>query len=75
MDNESVLKIDKIGNKFWTDKEGVFHRLDGPAIERADGENQWWKNGKKFKSKDTFFRSLSKKEKEAALFSEDFLNG
>jgi cell fate regulator YaaT (PSP1 superfamily) len=44
-------------------------------MECTNGENQWYKNGKKFKNKDTFFRSLSKKEKEAALFSEDFLNG
>ena len=62
------------GSKYWF-KAGQRHRIDGPAIEWASGEKEWYKNGKKFKNKDTFFRSLSKKEKEIALFSEDFLNG
>jgi hypothetical protein len=62
------------GEKLWY-KNGKMHRIDGPAIENSSGSKEWWKNGKKFKNKDTFFRSLSKKEKEAALFSEDFLNG
>ena len=98
MDNESYLEIDKFGNKIWTNKEGVLHRLggpayedidgtkqcwqngerhrlDGPEIELADGRKGWCKNGRTFKNKDTFFRSLNKKEKEIALFSEDFLNG
>jgi hypothetical protein len=121
VDDESILKIDVLGNKIWKNKEGEYHRLDGPAaewsngnkqwcqngllhrldgpaiewndgmkewwqngslhrldgpaIEYSSGTKEWWKNGKKFKNKDTFFRSLSKKEKEAALFSEDFLNG
>jgi hypothetical protein len=124
VDDESILKTDGLGNKIWKNKEGEYHRLDGPAIEFSNGHKchkewwsdgkrhrldgpaiewangskqwyqngllhrldgpateafagtkEWWKNGKKFKNKDTFFRSLSKKEKEAALFSEDFLNG
>jgi hypothetical protein len=61
------------GDKFWY-KEGGFHRIDGPAIIHSSGHKEWYKNGRKFKNKDTFFRALSKKEKEAALFSEDFLN-
>ncbi len=52
----------------------MLHRLDGPAVERANVGKEWWKNGRRFKNKDTFFRALSEKEKEAALFSEDFLN-
>ena len=59
--------------KLWY-KNGLLHRLDGPAIERANVGKEWWKNGRRFKNKDTFFRALTKKEKEAALFSEDFLN-
>ena len=62
------------GDKQWW-KNGLRHRLDGPAVVCASGEKVWYKNGKKFKNKDTFFRSLNKKEKEIALFSEDFLNG
>lgn len=28
-------------------KEGLLHRLDGPAIELADSSKQWWFNGKR----------------------------
>jgi hypothetical protein len=48
--------------------------LDGPALIFISGAKFWYKDGNKFKNKDTFFRSLNKKEKELALFSEDFLN-
>jgi hypothetical protein len=121
MDNESFMEIDFIGNIFWRNKEGLLHRLDGPAMEYIGGEKEWYqngklhrldgpaieypsgykvwyknavlhridgpakefsngkkswyKNGRRFKNKDTFFRALNKKEKEIALFSEDFLNG
>jgi hypothetical protein len=62
------------GSKEWY-QNGVLHRLDGPAhINKPFSIKAWYKNGRKFKSKDTFFRALSKKEKELALFSEDFLN-
>jgi hypothetical protein len=56
-------------------KNGLLHRLDGPAIVCANGERLWYKNGRRFKNKDAFFSSLTKKQKEAALFSVDFLNG
>jgi NAD+ synthetase len=72
IDGPAIERIN--GEKLWY-KNGNLHRLDGPAIERANGNKEWWKNGRTFKNKDTFFSSLSKKEKEIALFSEDFLNG
>ena len=64
------------GEKLWY-KNGKMHRIDGPAAELVDGKNVikgWCKDGRTFKNKDTFFRALNKKEKELALFSEDFLN-
>jgi hypothetical protein len=54
---------------------GKLHRIDGPAVISQNGGKAWCKNGRTFKNKDTFFRSLNKKEKEIALFSQDFLNG
>ena len=27
-------------------QNGKFHRIDGPAIERADGSVEYWENGK-----------------------------
>lgn len=30
------------GNKFWY-KDGLFHRIDGPAVELANGHKEWYK--------------------------------
>jgi hypothetical protein len=94
MDNESFFEFDRWGNKFWKNKEGKLHRLDGPAVDYVDGRKQWyknglrhrldgpavevvsykdwWKNGIKFPDKDSFFESLTEKEKETVLFSTNF---
>ena len=45
MDNESFFEFDRWGNKFWKNKEGKLHRLDGPAVDYVDGRKQWYKNG------------------------------
>ncbi len=39
-------KIDFNGNKRWYNKNGKLHRLDGPAIEDAEGK-YWYLNGKR----------------------------
>jgi hypothetical protein len=46
MDNEPKLKIDKFGTKRWGLNSNL-HRVDGPAVERADGRKEWWLNGKR----------------------------
>ena len=46
MDDESYMEIEKLGTRIWRNKEGEFHRLDGPAIERADGDKYWFQCGK-----------------------------
>ena len=33
------------GNKVWRNKEGENHRLGGPAVEKANGDKEWWVNG------------------------------
>ena len=38
-------KIDSNGPKRWYNASGQFHRLDGPAIEWADGTKAWYANG------------------------------
>jgi hypothetical protein len=45
MDEESVLEMDVYGTKWWKNKDGKFHRLDGPAIEFTDGYKNWYVNG------------------------------
>jgi hypothetical protein len=44
---EYTVRIDSRGNRYWY-KPGtrVLHRLDGPAVEYADGTREWWVNGK-----------------------------
>ena len=27
-------------------KEGILHRVDGPAVERSNGDKEWYLNGK-----------------------------
>lgn len=94
MGKNSSFDIDIIGNKIWTNRKGIYHRLDGPAIIKLDGTKiwyknglrhrlngpavevvsykDWWKNGIKFPDKNTFFESLTEKEKETVLFSTNF---
>lgn len=40
-----TVEIDDNGTIRWY-KEGtdICHRIDGPAIERADGSKEWWQN-------------------------------
>lgn len=38
-------EIDDDGDKFWRDKNGEFHREDGPAIEFANGDVKWYRHG------------------------------
>ena len=40
------IETDEYGNKFWKNKSGEFHRLDGAAIEYANGSKCWYINGK-----------------------------
>ena len=42
---ESVCVKDKYGTKRWY-QNGELHRLDGPAVEWANGGKRWYQNGK-----------------------------
>ena len=39
-----TMTIDAKGTKEWR-LNGEFHREDGPAVERADGNKLWYLNG------------------------------
>lgn len=44
----STLHIDKHGTKLYYLPDGkTLHRVDGPALEYADGRKVWWLNGKR----------------------------
>jgi len=42
---EYIVKVYKDKTE-WCNKEGKYHRLDGPAIEYSDGSKEWYQNGK-----------------------------
>lgn len=42
-----ILEIDESGNRFWYNEDGDFHREDGPAVERSNGNKEWWINGRR----------------------------
>lgn len=39
------IKIDPSGKKMWL-RDGVLHRDDGPAVEKANGTKEWYVAGK-----------------------------
>jgi hypothetical protein len=41
-----TTRTDEYGNKYWF-LNGKFHRVDGPAIEYANGSKFWYLNGKR----------------------------
>ena len=40
-----TVKVSDNGDKFWC-LDGKLHRIDGPAIEYADGSKEWCLDGK-----------------------------
>ena len=48
MKQEQYIRIDRYRDKYYhKDREMIIlHRLDGPAIECAEGHKQWWVDGK-----------------------------
>jgi hypothetical protein len=42
---EYTVAVEDNGDKFWY-QNGKFHRLDGPAVEYADGHKTWYQYGK-----------------------------
>lgn len=49
MENYSILFAN--GTKMWW-VDGQLHRLDGPAVEYADGSKEWYINHKKCTEED-----------------------
>jgi len=47
MDNSNTkMYIDEYGSKVFENSKGDYHRKDGPAIERSNGDKFWYKEGK-----------------------------
>ena len=43
------LEIDKLGHKYWY-LEGKLHRVDGPAVEYANGDKYWYLEGERHRT-------------------------
>jgi len=44
-ENSTLMLTTENGSKFFLNKSGQYHRLDGPAIEWTFGANEYFKNG------------------------------
>jgi hypothetical protein len=44
-DMKTEMSEDAGGTKRWKTDNGAYHRTDGPAIEYANGSEQWYVNG------------------------------
>ena len=47
VNSKSTMTFDTYGHKLWKNKEGKYHRVDGPAVEGKDGSKSWFANGKR----------------------------
>ena len=66
---EYAVKVNKIGETFWK-LNGKRHREDGPAIEYADGEEQWYLNGVKLTKEQHKIKTSSIKDHTVKEISE-----
>jgi hypothetical protein len=41
-----TVTVEDNGTTHWYNANNEFHRIDGPAIEYANGTKSWWKNNK-----------------------------
>jgi len=48
MENYNKKTVDKMGNVFYSNRQGQIHRLDGPAVEWSNGEGSWHINYKPY---------------------------
>ena len=44
--SDSTMTTDKWGTKRWTNSRGLYHQIDGPALEFKNGHKEWWLSGK-----------------------------
>ena len=44
--NKSTCNVDESGDKTWKDSNGECHRVDGPAVEHANGTKIWYIHGR-----------------------------
>ena len=56
---EYDVEIDQYTTKWYFNDR--FHRINGPAIEYADGDNQWFLNGVEYTKSNFYIALLNRK--------------
>lgn len=67
----AYFKTNEHGDVWYCDKKGDIHRTDGPAVEWADGDREWYLHGKRHRE-DGSAVVWSKKRKEWWLDGESY---
>ena len=55
---KQVFHVDRHGDKWWS-LNGKRHRVDGPALEWANGTKEWYLNNKEY-SESAYWKELNK---------------
>lgn len=63
---EYTVRVYDSGNRYWL-IDGKYHREDGPAVEYANGNKEWYYLGVKCKESDVMGKELTVAEIEALL--------
>ena len=46
-DKDEPTEMDSHGNRYWRNDKGLYHRIDGPAREYANGSKEWYIHGER----------------------------
>ncbi len=66
-DEKELIKEINNGNVSYRNKKGFLHRLDGPAIEYAGGQKEYWINGIKYSKKEYWINGIKYSKKDYVL--------
>ena len=71
MSEEVRREVDAYGTVRYYNKDEKLHRLDGPAIKYANGDKEWWIDGRFYRTEKEWEKALCPSiEEVAAMFKE-----
>ena len=68
MDRQPTCKTYSTGHKAWY-LDGNLHRTDGPAVEWADGDKEWWLDDKLVPWQMVYHRATSDEDRLSILIA------
>ena len=57
--DKQVFRVNRFGDKAWY-LNGKRHRVNGPALEYADGTKEWWYLNGKIYSESAYWKEINK---------------